>query len=1123
MDSARFHIVLLFVVGLLCVPTFVQAQLSPSQYDYPHNRLPWYTIETKHFHIHFQKGNSRSAEATARIAEEIYPGITSLYHHKPDTKVNIVLRDRQDYSNGASYFFDNQIDIWVPALNTTLRGTHDWLWDVITHEFTHIIQLQTAMKRNRQIPAIYLQWLSYADVRRPDVLYGYPKGIISYPFASINVPAWLAEGTAQYQRSRYLFDYWDSQRDMLLRTALLADKPIGFESMGIFASKNSLERERIYNQGFAFTSFLSKKYGQDILPAITTELSKKGVYTVNKAIGKATNITGKKLFDQFINETKAAYEKATENLELSKTNVIEDKGFYNFYPKISPNGNKLAYLSNKKLHSSNLQLYTQNIGDSKNHHQTLNLGQINKPKSTQTHHFGDALINRIQSAYSFSPDGNSLIFSRQTLNGYGEQYNDLFVYNFKTQKRKRLTHSQRLSAPAWHPSEHKIVAVKQTGGSTNLVQLDPDKDRVVQLTHYHNGEQVYTPTWDDTGDNIYFAVSKIDTRDIYKFDCNTEKITTVLRDSSISFRDPFIDRQGQYLYYAADPDGIFNIYRIPLAGNHPNPQKLTSVLGGAFMPQVSGKTLYFSEFKESGYKISSIDLPAISNAGSTGKYQRKYLVNLKLAQNQKNSQKAHSFDIDPLDPTKLRNLSPTDSLTLNLPMPAENAKPILHPYENTYTSFSFYPVIRFDNYSKLNGRNGHLLTAGKFGELGENLLRDMKLGTYFSSRDVTDRLNIYGGAMFGLASRPTSGISNFFSPARLTDLDRDLFLSAEYRGLPFIKKRWSPTITIELNNLRRNVSDGLSIEEFPCTSCLPDTTHTDLAYNIWEADLYLRSKINANNLLELGIGYSPYRVQTDGFFSEELQQYVPSSSSEYFRGTTFTAAYVYENFVSYPDADVAPIGLRASFRYKYEPSKLLDDYEVEDGTLSPVYKTSRNHSLETTLRYGHSTGRHSSLNLYMRGFSHLNEPDDYFYLDYIGGFTGMRSYPYFAIGGNTTAMAQLSYTFPLLRNLHQQVGRYTLDKLFLRFFAETGNGWGGPLKIGNNLKTGVGTELRFAFNSYYLFPLKLFISGSYGFNKFDVTLPEAFITGSSGNSVTYGNELLLHFGLTFDFDVLNHD
>jgi Tol biopolymer transport system component len=1118
--SSSNIILLIFFLGYVCIPQSTSAQLSPSQYSYPNLHIPWYTVETEHFRVHFQEGNSRSAKITARIAEKIYPDITNLYNFEPDTKTDIVLNDRQDYSNGAAYFFDNQIEIWIPSLNTPLRGTHDWLWDVITHEFTHIVQLQVAMKKNRRIPAIYFQWLSYSDVRRPDVLYGYPKGIITYPFASINVPAWLAEGVAQYQRSHWYYDYWDSHRDMLLRTALLADDPIGFEEMGIFGSKNALERERIYNQGFAFTSFLVDRYGEEILLSISKVLAQSGTFSVNNALKEATGVPGKQLFEEFVRTSASAYRQATESLEIAKTNSIESNGFFNFYPKVSPTGDKLAYLSNKNHRTANTQLFIESRNGKNGQTDAISIGNLqHSDLKHRTHPGQDPVIKYLQSSYSFAPNGSAIAFSRQKLNSYGEQYNDLFVYNLESNKVKRLTHSQRLSSPAWHPSLSKLAAIQQSQGSTNIVQVDPVTGSTEPLTSFHNGEQVYTPTWHPNGERLYFSSSDEFTRNIYRVSDETHKITPVLKDSLTDYRDPYIDDKGQYLYYAADPDGIFNIYRIPLKQPNATPQKLTSVLGGAFMPHLQGNTLYFSQFKADGYKISSVKVSKVQTPTKlASKYNRAHLEDFKLLTPQQAS-RPDLDNISAISTSRLQQLDQTDSLKITFPN--SETDPTLRSHKNTYTSFSFYPVVRFDNYSKKNGSNGRLLTAGKFGSLGENLLRDMKVGTYFVSREVTDRLDIYGGAMFGLASEPSSGIGNFFSPGRLTDLDRDLFLITEYQGLPFIEKRWSPTISIELYNLRRNVANGLSVEEFPCTSCLPDTTKTDIAYTVWEADIFLRSKINDHNMIELGAGYSPYRVQTDGFFSQELQQFIPSSSSEYFRGTTLTAAYVYEDFVPYPNSDVAPIGMRTAVRYTYEPNKLLEEYEIQDGTLSPIYRSVKNHSLETNLRLGYPVSQNSVINFYGRGFSYFNNPDDFFYLDYVGGFSGMRSYPYFAIGGNTTALTQLSYTFPVIQNINQQVGRHTLDKLYLRLFAETGNGWKGPLNIGNNLKTGAGAEIRFAFNSYYLFPLKLFVSGAYGFNEFDVTLPDEFITETTGGGVQYGQELIFHFGLTFDFNVLN--
>lgn len=1114
------HTGLLILQCLLLCLTFNpggMAQVSPSAYNFPNHHLPWYTLESDHFKVHFQKGNSRSARVAVRIAEEIYPLITDLYDTEPDSKVDIVLKDREDQANGAAYFFDNQINIGIPALDTPFRGTHYWLRNVITHEFTHIISLKAAMKRSRSIPAFYLQWLSYEDVRRPDILYGYPKGIFSYPLASISVPAWFAEGTAQYMLKDLNYDHWDSHRDMMLRTALLTNTFLSFTEMGNFSSKNGLEREQIYNQGFAFVSYLAESYGDSILPKIARTFSRRGVYDAGQALEKATGTHGKDLFRDFINTQKGYYEQALSDLKTYSYSSLEEDGYLNLYPKYSPDGTAFAYLSNKS--NGNLQLFIRQTNDNSNSAFSPDSNSFSNSSAKQglNSPADEAVVKKVHSSYSFSDDGNSIAFSRRTLNSYGEQYDKLYLYNIETKQIKELSSEERVSAPSFRPGSKQIAAIKHSDGTTNIVLLSPSSDSLEYITSYTHGEQVFTPVWHPDGDKIYFAFADKHNRNIASWNTHTGNITPLLSDNRIDYRDPFIDSAGQYLYYSADPDGIFNIYRIPLQDANPIPQKMTSVSGGAFMPHTgSNDILLFSEYTNNGYKLSAASLSgATGNSGS-------YKISRRSSDDSITTVPLYS-GINHYPDSLLERVDDDSTVDFPVPKTGYSEQLELYSHKKSYTDFSFYPVIRLDNYSKPNGGNGQLIRSGKIGDLGENIIRDLKIGTYFFSREVTDKLSISGGALAGVGSLPAAGIGDFFSPDRLTDLDRDLFLITEYQGLPFIKKRWSPTISVELYNLRRNVSNGLQIEEFPCTSCLPDTSSVDIAYNIWEADLFLRSKINSFSLLEVGIGYSPYRVQSEAFYSRELQQLIPSSSSEYFRGTMFTAAYIFERFRSYRHANIAPVGFQSSLRYNYEPGKLLSDYEIEDGGLSPVYKAYYNHSVETSLRYGFPVADRKIAQIYTRFFTYFNNPDDTFYLDYTGGITGMRSYPFFALGGSTTGMAQVSYIFPLMTNLHEQVGPHTLDKLFIRVFGEAGNGWRSPLNIGNNIKTGIGAELRFAFNSYYLFPLKFFVSGAYGFNKFEITLPETFIMESNDKRVSYGKDFIFHFGLTFDFNLFNND
>lgn len=818
----------------------LSAQTNPAYYDYSFNHLEWYTVESDHFMVHFQEGNSRSAQVVSRIAEEIYDPITELYQHEPNGKINIVLKDREDYSNGAAYFFDNKIDIWVPSLDTPLRGTHNWMRNVITHEFVHIIQIQAAMKRKRSTPVLYLQWLSYEKVRRPDVLYGFPNGIVSLPFASVNVPAWLAEGTAQYQTKDIKYDQWDSHRDMILRTRILSDTYFSLKEMGTFSSKTSLERETVYNQGFGFVTYLAKRFGDDVLRKISNALGESKVYTVEEAIELATEIPGNDVFEDWIDERRTHYESIMNGLVLSRSDYVEASGFFNFYPKVSTNGSTIAYLSNKGRDHSLVSLYLKSESDS------LEIASIDEHQNHDHDGHTHALSTKpaipfIATSFSFAPDGNKIVYSVNKKNEYGEDYRDLFIYDIASKKKQRITESARMQSPAW--GQHgKIVAIQYESGTQNLVVFHPDSlEQMKTITSFSDAETIFSPAWHPNGTEIYFSYADFGQRSIKKVNLETGIISNLLADNYTDYRDPFISEDGEYLLYSANHDGRFNIYRKELETG--SIMMLTSVLGGAFMPHISGSTLYFSEYEKDGYKLKQRELVESELPSYFESKRPEIVLNTEYTLNDFDDK-----DINPFD-DYAESIADTGTFEFELSSFNGNEELLFREYEDTFLDYSFFPVLRFDNYTKLNGSNGALLRQGEVGKLGENLLRDMKPGVYFANRDAIDKLSVFGGIMVGLTSKPADDIGDFFSPNRLFRLDRDIFFLAEYRGLPFIKKSWSPTVSIEVFNLHRNVKDGLTIEEFPCTSCTPDTTGVDIGYEVWEANLFLRSKLSRRSFL----------------------------------------------------------------------------------------------------------------------------------------------------------------------------------------------------------------------------------------------------------------------------------
>ena len=135
------------LIGILTLFFVYQVSTSSGQdpFQYNHPELEWSTFETEHYFVHFHQGTQRTAELVGKIAEDIYIPVTKLYDYEPSGKIHFIIKDTDDYSNGAAYFFDNKIEIWAQNLDYIMRGTKNWLRDVVTHEFVHMISIQKSI------------------------------------------------------------------------------------------------------------------------------------------------------------------------------------------------------------------------------------------------------------------------------------------------------------------------------------------------------------------------------------------------------------------------------------------------------------------------------------------------------------------------------------------------------------------------------------------------------------------------------------------------------------------------------------------------------------------------------------------------------------------------------------------------------------------------------------------------------------------------------------------------------------------------------------------------------------------------------------------------------------------
>jgi Tol biopolymer transport system component len=658
-----------------------------AQEEFYHLELEWRTIQTDHFYVHYHTGTERTARITAKIAEEIYEPITSLYHYKPEGRVSFIIKDYDDFSNGATYFFDNKIEIWSSALDYDLRGTHNWLRNVISHEYTHLIQIQTALKFGRKVPAIYLQWLQYESERRTDVLYGYPNGIVSYPISGFVVPVWFAEGVAQYNRKEFGYESWDSHRDMILRMYALEDKLLTWNEMSVFG-KTSLGNESSYNSGYSLVSYLAKHYGEDKLREISEHLSSLTAVSIDGAIEKAIGKSGKELYAEWKEFLRKDY---ADRVAPIKTNIIDgemiaSEGFANFYPTFSPDGKKIIFISNKNgdyFGSSSLYLYDI-------------LSKTEK-----------LLMHGVRSNLSWSPDGKKIYYSKISKdNPHWANVFDLYVYDIEQDEETRLTNGLRAGSPAVSPDGKTIAFVIASDGTINLFTSDIDGKNVKKLTAYQNGEQVYNPKWSPDGRSIIFDYSVRDGRDITIIPADGGEVKFILNTSSDE-RNAVFTSDGNRIIYSSDKTGIFNIYEYDLLAK--TSVQLTNVFGGTFMPTVSNEgSIAFASYASGGFIIALLDsVQSLQNPGNYIQANAGALASVENENLQMDWKKLRSYD--------------------DIQIPAFKDT----TYKNISTGLAFVPLLRVDNYNPKNK--------------GIDVI---KLGLYAYSYDVLDRYGFFaGGAM----------------------------------------------------------------------------------------------------------------------------------------------------------------------------------------------------------------------------------------------------------------------------------------------------------------------------------------------------------------------------------------
>ena len=275
-------------------------------FPYNHPDLEWYTIETEHFEVHYprskkEEGNDHfldtewTAKKTAKIAEEMYPRMCAEFNYFIKEKVHIVLLNQSDDLEGFTIPNWDWIEISANPGGDFYRqrGRMDWLPDVLVHEYAHVVSLKANATFAEGTQAISIGGL-------------YSDGLgNSESGAEINImdgdPFYWTEGGAEYWSDNAGYNWWTPSRDMHIRTTVLEERLLSYDEWQTRAQTFRWgDGERGYQQGYSFALYLRQRFGPDTYNQFALEAAKGWRPDWNVVIEKVTGVPAKQLYDDWV-------------------------------------------------------------------------------------------------------------------------------------------------------------------------------------------------------------------------------------------------------------------------------------------------------------------------------------------------------------------------------------------------------------------------------------------------------------------------------------------------------------------------------------------------------------------------------------------------------------------------------------------------------------------------------------------------------------------------------------------------------------------------------------------------------------------------------------------------------
>jgi Tol biopolymer transport system component len=365
-----------------------------------------------------------------------------------------------------------------------------------------------------------------------------------------NLPLWMIEGMAEYLSIGSV----DANTAMWMRDAILND------DFPTLKDLTTSYKYFPYRYGHAFWAFVARTWGDTIITPLFTETAKWGY---ERAIENVLQMKANSFSDIWQSSFRMHYEDLLQNAssEMSGRKLIFDEtgGNMNVSPSLSPNGEYVAFFSEKNVFT--LDLFIASTED----------GKIKRTLTSSTRDTDIDGYNFLESMGTWSPDSRYFAYVAVKK---GKSY--ILIADINRPRRTReitIPGVPFINNPSWSPDGRHLVMTGLVGGRNNLYLYDMKSEKVTRLT---NDRYSYAhASWSPDGRYIAFATDKKqpgDTSTMVSYEFNLGiidtgnnyeiKILPIFRGADNI--NPVFSSDGQSIYFLSNSDGFRNLYRYAL-------------------------------------------------------------------------------------------------------------------------------------------------------------------------------------------------------------------------------------------------------------------------------------------------------------------------------------------------------------------------------------------------------------------------------------------------------------------------------------------------------------------------------------------------------------------------------